>query len=149
MYIKNEDKYIYIDDKGNTQITQIINKKSLWTITLSENNEITLFSNGFYLDISKDNCNTEGNNKTMIKWKFEKINNIFYRFICKKKENNNILSIEGKEIKVNKGDIGNNKFELIDKLEEDNSNNLSLLSFNILNDEKTINFNDISFSSSF
>ena len=43
------------------------------------------------LNISKDNCNTEGNYNTMIKWKFEKINDKFYRFICKRKENDNIL----------------------------------------------------------
>jgi len=147
VYIKNEDKYIYIEDNGRTQISQKCDKKKLWFITLSEDNEITLFSNGFYLDISKDNYNTEGNSHTMIKWKFEKINGKFYRFICKRKENNNILSIEGKEITVNKGDNKSNKFELIDEFEDDESSNPSFLSNNICSIEPTI-FNSNLFSNS-
>jgi hypothetical protein len=137
VYIKNEDNYIYIDDNGKTQITQKTDKKLLWIITLSEDNEITLFSNGFYLNISKDNCNTEGNYNTMIKWKFEKINDKFYRFICKRKENDNILSVEGKTIKVNKGDNSSNKFELIDGFEDDESSNSSFLSNKIVSNEPT------------
>ena len=130
VYIKNKDNYIYMDNKGKTQITKKIDKRKLWFVTLSEDNEITFFSNGFYLDISKDSCNTEGNYKSMIKWKFEKKSNEFYNFIYKKNENN-LLSIEGKEIKVNKGDNGNNKFELIDEFEVDYNINSSSLSDNI------------------
>ena len=144
VYIKNEDKYIYIDDKGNTQTTQKIDKKKLWTITLSEDNEITLFSNRFYLDISNDNESTVGNYNTMIKWKFEKLNDKFYRFICKRKEDNNILSVEGKEIKVNNRDKGNNIFELIDEFEDEQSINSSSLTNNIFNIEDTKIVNDIS-----
>jgi hypothetical protein len=147
VYIKNEDKYIYIDDKGNTKTTQIIDKKTLWTITLSEDNDITLFSNRFYLDISNDNYNTVGNYNTMIKWKFEKLNDKFYRFICKRKEDNNILSVEGKEIKVNNRDKGNNIFELIDEFEDDQNINPSSLSYNICNIEETKILSDISNSS--
>ena len=144
VYIKNEDKYIYIDDKGNTQTTQKIDKKKLWTITLSEDNEITLFSNRFYLDISNDNESTVGNYNTMIKWKFEKLNDKFYRFICKRKEDNNTLLVEGEKIKVNKREKGNNIFELIDEFEDDQNINSSSLSNNIFNIEDTKIVNDIS-----
>jgi hypothetical protein len=73
----------------------------------------------------------------MIKWKFEKINDKFYRFICKRKENDNILSVEGKTIKVNKGDNSSNKFELIDGFEDDESSNSSFLSNKIVSNEPT------------
>ena len=48
VYIKNDENYIYMDGKGKTQITKIIDKSKLWYVTLSGDNEITFFSNGFY-----------------------------------------------------------------------------------------------------
>jgi len=148
VYIKNGDNYIYIDNIGIIQFTKDINKTNLWYITLSENNEITLFSNGFYLDINTDDGNLKGNNKAMIKWKFEKLSGKFYRFISKKKENNNgnsILSIEGNEIKVNNGNSENNMFELIDEFEDDQKNiNISSLSEYINSIENSRIFENIS-----
>lgn len=147
VYIKNGNNYIYIDNKGITRFTKDIGEANLWYITLSEDNEITLFSNGFYLDINTDDGNLKGNNKAMIKWKFEKLYGKFYRFISKKKENNNgnsILSIEGNEIIVNNGDNENNMFELIDEFEDDSKNiNISNLSNNISSIENSRIYEDI------
>ena len=51
-------------------------------------------------------------------WQF-KIVDGYYAFICPKKKQNNILSIDEKKISVNKDKIGKNElFELIDVLEE-------------------------------
>ena len=70
-----------------------------WYVTIL-GNEITLFSNGYYLDISQDNESIIGS-KYMKIWKFGIINNSYY-FIYPYKKIKNILSIQEKEEKINK-----------------------------------------------
>ena len=115
VYIKNGNKYLYM--KNNTKYGKVImsEEKCPWDITLFDN-EITLFSNGFYLELNNNNENVIGL-QYMKKWNFEK-NDEFYNFMYPEKENNNILSIEGEEILVNKENIGENEiFQLIEAFE--------------------------------
>ena len=73
---------------------------SPWDVTILDD-EITFFSNGFYLDIKDDKESTIGN-QYMIKWKFIKKDEKYY-FIDPEKDNYNILSINDDNIlKVNK-----------------------------------------------
>ena len=85
-----------------------------WDITLL-GNEITLFSNGFYLDLSEDKENLVGY-PYMKYWDFQTEKGYFY-FI--NKESKNIISVEGMEVKANKSIANKNElFELIDVAEE-------------------------------
>ena len=116
VYIKNGDKYLCMKINGEVFMSQ---NKCTWDITIL-NNEITLFSNGFYLDLHKNDINMQ---KTvgflyMIVWNFEKEND-FYYFINPNKKSFNILSIEGDDVLVNKNKVGDNEiFQLIDALDE-------------------------------
>ena len=92
-------------------------KCNSWYVTILDD-EITFYSNGHYLDVSKDNENIETCD-FMKRWNFKKKDE-FYYFIYPGKENNNILSMEEGNPKVNKGNIGNNElFKLIDIFEEE------------------------------
>ena len=116
VYIKNGNKYLTMKNYQRYGKVIISEDRCPWDITILDN-EITLFSNGFYLDLNKNNENTIGL-KYMKKWNFEK-NEEYYNFIYPEKDNNNILSIEGEEIIVNKEKAGENEiFQLIDVLEE-------------------------------
>ena len=100
----------------------ILSEKSFpWDITIYKN-EITLCSNNFYLDyLDNENEKVKGS-PYMSYWNFEIDDNNHYYFISKSKNGNSynkILSIEGKEIKVNKNEARENElFELIDVIEE-------------------------------
>ena len=82
------------------------NEDCLWDITVLDNT-ITFFSNGFYL--KEENENVIGY-KYMVIWNFKKLNDNNYYFISQKKENNNIFTLEGPGIKVNKSEYGENEF---------------------------------------
>ena len=115
VYIKNGNKYLYM--KNNKKYGKVITseEKCAWDITILDN-EITLFSNGFYMDLNQNNENVLGLSY-MKKWNFEK-NDEFYNFIYPEKENNNVLSIEGEEVLVNKETFGENEtFQLIEASE--------------------------------
>lgn len=113
VYIKIGNKYLCMTNQGQVIIN---NERCAWDITVYEN-DITFFSNGFYLDLSADKENVIGF-EFMKAWNFEK-NNGYYYLINKEKNEKNILSFENGEIKVNKDFPGENElFELIDKLEE-------------------------------
>ena len=92
-------------------------KCNSWYVTILDD-EITFYSNGHYLDVSKDNENIETCD-FMKRWNFKKKDE-FYYFIYPGKENNNILSMEEGKPKVNKENIGDTElFKLIDILEEE------------------------------
>ena len=111
--IKNGNKYLCMTKDGKVIISE---ESCLWDITIYDN-EITLLSNKFYLDLLEDNEGVIGF-KYMVRWNFE-TENAYYYFIHPKKKTKRILSIENDDVKVNKEEAGNNeKFELIDVLEE-------------------------------
>jgi hypothetical protein len=87
-----------------------------WDITIY-NNEITMFSNRFYLDVEENNQENVVGFPFMKRWNFFKENEDYY-FKSTVKVKNNILSMIGDEIKVNKDSVGENElFQLIDVLE--------------------------------
>ena len=108
---KNKNLYLGMTKEGKA-IKSI--RGCAWDITVLDN-DITLFSNGFYLDIDKNNEIAVGCTD-MKKWHFDKIDNDYYFFKIDKE--NNYLSMEEEGIKVNKNKPGNNeKFKLIDVIE--------------------------------
>ena len=136
VYIKNGDNYLYMDENGKVIMSS---ECCPWDITILDN-DITLYSKGFYLDIKDDKENVFGC-KYMKKWNFEKDND-YYCFINIEKDNNNILSIDRGEIRVNKTNHGEKEmFQLIDIYEE---NNIMVNSF--LSDVIKYEFTSISFS---
>ena len=109
-----QNKNLYL---GMTKEGKVINSITgcIWDITVLDN-DITLFSNGFYLDIDKNKEIAVGFTD-MKKWYFDKIDNEYYFFNIDK-EKNNYLSMEDEGIKLNKNKPGNNeKFKLIDVIE--------------------------------
>jgi hypothetical protein len=102
IYCKHKNSYLYINKKSN-----------IWDITII-GEEITLFSNGYYLDVKKDN-ETVTINQFMTIWKVKKTKDGQYYFIYPKKNDYNILSMEQNVLKVNKEKPGNYElFQLID-----------------------------------
>jgi len=113
VHILNPDKSLYLSMTKEGKVIKS-KKECLWKITV-QNNNITLFSNGFYLNIDKNKEIAIGS-KEMKKWTFDKANNDYY-FINTEEGKNNYLSMEEDEdIKVNKEALINNysKFNLID-----------------------------------
>ena len=109
--IKNGDKYLCMKFDGSVIMD---NEGYPWDITLL-GNEITLFSNEFYLDIEEDKDNLIGS-KYMKTWIVQK-NSKYYYFI--NKETNNIISVEGLEVKVKKAPADKDEmFEFVDVVEE-------------------------------
>ena len=112
---------------GEIDIKYEGNEDCLWDITVLDNT-ITFFSNGFYL--KEENENVIGY-KYMVIWNFKKLNDNNYYFISQKKEinkNNNIFTLEGPGIKVNKSEYGANEiFELIDIPEDELNDNEEFL----------------------
>ena len=97
---------------GEVSISQEENE---WDITIV-NNEITFFSNGFYLDVENDIVIGK---QYMKIWNFKKVAKGFYFFTYPGKKENNILSAAENIIKVNKSKIGKSEqFKLIDVIEE-------------------------------
>ena len=110
---------------GEIDIKYEGNEDCLWDITVLDNT-ITFFSNGFYL--KEENGNVIGY-KYMVIWNFKKLNDNNYYFISRKSENNNnIFTLEGPGIKVNKSEYGENEiFELIDIPEDELNDNEDFL----------------------
>ena len=107
-----------MNEYGKVYISE---KPSSWDITIYDY-EITLFSNGFYLDIDDNNINTIGN-QYMSRWNFDNTKDYYY-FISPKKKKSRILTIEGKEVVVKKDKPeDNDMFHLIDVLEDEEENN--------------------------
>ena len=118
---KNKDLFLKMKENG---IVELSKEPSIWDVTIIDN-EITLFSNGFYLDVikrKKGDKNEFGEELAgciyMVIWNFKAIKN-YYIFCYPKKENENILSSKDNILKVNKTRIGESElFELIDVKEE-------------------------------
>ena len=130
IYCQNKKKYLCMTEKG--QVIGGEKNSSIWYITILKS-EITLFSNGYYL---KEEEEIVLGFKTMIKWKLKEFSKDEVIFINPEKPNNNILSMEGRIIKVNKKNIGKNeifKLKDIDDNGEYISNNTSFFT-NKVND---------------
>ena len=109
IFCENQNLYLCMGKEGEVYINE---KGCPWDVTILDK-EITLFSNGFYLDIKSDKNNIIGFRHMRI-WNFEIIDDNYY-FINPKKYENNILSIENGEIKAKKSKADKNeKFKLID-----------------------------------
>lgn len=109
VYIYCESEKLYLSMNKNKKVSSDQNG-SPWDVTIL-NNEITLFSNGYYLDINSENNNIVGFPYMRI-WNFEK--NGEYYFISHIKNKNYFLSVEKGEIRFNKNKGQNQKFKLID-----------------------------------
>ena len=124
--IYNEKNKLYLYMNANRKVE--CNKTgSQWDITIL-NNEITFYSNGYYLEL--DNINNENiiGLPYLRIWNFEKKEHDFY-IINPKKTENNILSIENGELKVNKNKPEDSEiFKLIDIADDDNIENYSFSS---------------------
>ena len=103
--IINPNKFLYLSMTTEGKVKKS-EEECLWEITIFDNT-ITLFSNGFYLDIDKSKEIAKGA-KEMKKWNFCIIDDYYY-FINTEKEKNNILSMEDDEnIRVNQKDFSKN-----------------------------------------
>ena len=119
---KNKDLFLKMKENGNVELSE---EPSMWNVTII-NNEITLFSNGFYLDVTKRRTreNIEIGEelvgfKYMIIWKFIMYKK-YYMFFYSQKGKENILSSENNILKVknNVRTNDNELFELLDVIEE-------------------------------
>ena len=108
-------------ENGNVELSE---QPSMWDVTIIDN-EITLFSNGFYLDVSKIKIGDKEEigeeligYEYMIIWNFEMDKN-YYIFYYPKKGKDNKLSSENNTLKVNKERIDESVyFQLLDVIEE-------------------------------
>jgi len=118
---KKKKLFIHMNKNGSVELSD---EPSIWDVTIIDN-EITLLSNGYYLDVSKrktgdkDEFGEELSGFTyMIIWNFKLIKN-YYIFYFPKKEKENILSSKDNILKVNKIRIDESElFELLDVKEE-------------------------------
>ena len=113
IYCQNKNKYLFLGNKKKKKIKD--NDDYVWDVTIVDN-EITLFSNGKYLNVDEDKETIVGY-KYMIIWNYKIINGQYY-FIYPNKKKKTILSMEENIIKVNKEKPGKNElFQLIDVIE--------------------------------
>ena len=118
---KNKDLFLKMKENGNVELSE---QPSMWDVTIIDN-EITLFSNGFYLDVSKIKIGDKEEigeeligYEYMIIWNFEMDKN-YYIFYYPKKGKDNKLSSENNTLKVNKERIDESAyFKLLDVIEE-------------------------------
>ena len=115
---KQNNLFVNMNKNGNVELSK---ESSMWDITIIEN-EITLFSNGYYLDVTKKKVGNEEEigeeligYKYMIIWNFQMDNN-YYIFYYPKKDKENILSSNDNILKVNQ--IRIDESELFDIIEE-------------------------------
>ena len=112
VYILNREKSLYLSMTKEGKVKKS-EEECLWIITLNDN-DITFFSNGYYLDFDEKKEIAKGS-KEMKKWGFSKDNNDYY-FIYSDEGKNGYLSMEDDEdIRVNKEALAeNSKFCLND-----------------------------------
>ena len=112
IFCKNKNCYLYLDNnKSKTGTFQ----DYIWDATIVDD-EITLCFDGNYLDVDEDNETIIGSQYMKI-WKYKKTEKGQYYFIYPYKKFNNILSMEGNTLKINKSKPGKNEiFKLIDVL---------------------------------
>ena len=140
-YFKIGNNYLYMNLEGNVSIKP---EKCKWTITILRS-DITLLSNGFYLDVIEDTEKVKGN-KHMVIWEFEKNDNN-YKFFIKNKDKNidRVLSIQKEEIKLTKifdrKILGENETFIFEDALEDCLEDESYLSENIESAEDSLILN--------
>ena len=110
VYIFNPKKSLYLSMTKEGKVKKS-EKECLWMVTINEN-DITFFSNGFYLDIDENKEIAIGS-KEMKKWSLIKENDDYY-FSYTEEGKNDYLSMEDDEnIRVNKNALpDNSKFYL-------------------------------------
>ena len=110
--MKDLNLILNLDKNGKIFISDNIDESLTWDITLIDN-EITIFSNGYYLSYDEKKKEIQ-NYKYMIRWHFEKENDFY---IIKPILNNNtllMLSITNNEA-ILTDNKNNSFFEFIDK----------------------------------
>jgi hypothetical protein len=110
VYIFNPKKSLYLSMTKEGKVKKS-EKECLWMVTINEN-DITFFSNGYYLDIDENKEIAIGS-KEMKKWSLIKENDEYY-FSYTEEGKNDYLSMEDDEnIRVNKNALpDNSKFYL-------------------------------------
>ena len=110
VYIFNPKKSLYLSMTKEGKVKKS-EKECLWMVTINEN-DITFFSNGYYLDIDENKEIAIGS-KEMKKWSLIKENDDYY-FSYTEEGKNDYLSMEDDEnIRVNKNALpDNSKFYL-------------------------------------
>jgi hypothetical protein len=110
VYIFNPKKSLYLSMTKEGKVKKS-EKECLWMVTINEN-DITFFSNGYYLDIDENKEIAIGS-KEMKKWSLIKENEDYY-FSYTEEGKNDYLSMEDDEnIRVNKNALpDNSKFYL-------------------------------------
>ena len=123
IFSKSQNRYLcmqVIGNKNEKQTVKIIVKKDfsndcLWDITIL-NNTITFYSNNFYL---KENNGNAVGHEFMIEWfyRYSIVNNEYhYWFISR--NTNNVLSIEKDVVKINKKNINENDYFILEDVYE-------------------------------
>ena len=114
VYIFNPNKSLYLSMTKEGKVNKS-EEKCLWEVTLIDN-DITFFSNGFYLDIDNKNKEIAIGSKEMKKWYFDALDNNCYYFINIEEGKNCYLTMEDDEdVRVNKKDpCKNSIFQLND-----------------------------------
>ena len=114
VYIFNPNKSLYLSMTKEGKVNKS-EEKCLWEVTLIDN-DITFFSNGFYLDIDNKNKEIAIGSKEMKKWYFDALDNNCYYFINIEEGKNCYLTMEDNEdVRVNKkGPCKNSIFQLND-----------------------------------
>ena len=99
VYIFCEKKKMYlVMTKDGYLISR--DEPKLWDIIIADE-EISLYSNGFYLGVKEDKENVVGV-KDMKNWYFKNLLENYYYFIYREKKEKYILSMDGTWIKINK-----------------------------------------------
>ena len=94
---EKKKKYLVMNDIGNPIYS---NEPKLWDV-LFEKKAVCFYSNGFYLGVKNDEEDVIGV-KYIKNWYYKNPAGNIYVFALKEKKENNILSMEGTSIKVNK-----------------------------------------------
>ena len=112
IYNSQKNLYLLMTKEGKVKKSE---KKSLWEITLNDN-DITLFSNGFFLDIDDKNKEIAKGSEEMKKWYFDtKDDNSYYFFNIEEGKNNYLSMEDDEDIRVNKKELSENSiFQLND-----------------------------------
>ena len=111
IFCEKKNMYLIMTNDGNIMSSY---EPEAWDVIMI-NKRISFFSNGYYLGVKDDKENTTGIKK-MKNWYFKNIAKNYYIFADKDKKSNNILSMEGTWIKVNKEQVG--KYELFSLIEK-------------------------------
>ena len=135
IFCKNQNKYLYMTEKGEVKTKNDFTEDCLWDITFL-NNTITFYSNNFYLRGVEENAIGD---QFMFVWNYKKVKNeknneVKYYFINPKKTKNNILSIEDSDIKINKEKFGKNEIFLLIDVFEDNKNIDNIIDSSFISD---------------